>query len=72
MAIPGRNYVYFCDGFSSISQDWSIRLGPRFALHEILSVCFSGSQGGHLENPYEEDLGETRSREHDRNDRSHD
>ena len=59
-AISRRNYVYICDGFSSISQDWSIRLGPRLVWHKILSVCFSGLQRGHPENPYEKDLGETR------------
>ena len=46
-AISKRNYVYICDGFSSISQDWSIRFGPRLAWNEILSVCIRGLQRGH-------------------------
>ena len=40
-AILMRIYVYICDGVSSISQDWSIRLGPRLVWHKILSICFS-------------------------------
>ena len=63
-AISRRNYVYFCDGFSSISQDSLIRLGSRLLWHEILSVCSHGLQRGHPENPYEKDWSDTRSREH--------
>ena len=59
-AIPGRNYVYICDGFSSISQDWLICFGPRFGWHEILSVCIRGLQRGRKENLYEKDLGASR------------
>ena len=55
------NYVYFCDGFSSISQDWSIRLSSRLVWYQILSVCFFGLQRSHPENPYEKDLDVSRS-----------
>ena len=55
-----RNYVYICVGFSSKSQDLSVRLGSRLVWHEILSVCFSGSQRDHPENTYEKNLGGTR------------
>ena len=50
-----ENYVYYCDGFSSISQDSLIRLGSRLVWREILSVCIRGLQRGHPENPYDKD-----------------
>ena len=49
-------------GLSSMSQDWSIRLGPRLVWYKILSVCISELQQGHPENPYERDLVRTRCR----------
>ena len=55
------NYLWFCDGFSSISQDWSIRLSPRLVWYQILSVRFLGIQRGHQENPYEKDWATSRS-----------
>ena len=41
---------------------WPVQdpLGPRLVWHKILSVCFSGLQRGHPENPYEKDLGASR------------
>ena len=50
---PRENMYNLMTAFSLISQDWLIRLGSRLALHEILSVCFSGLQRGHPENQYE-------------------
>ena len=58
-AISGRNYVYICDGLSSISQDWSVRLASRLVRHTILSFCICGLC--HLENSYERAWCETRS-----------
>ena len=60
-AISRWNYIYVCDGYSSISQDWSIRLGSRFVWYQILSVCFHGLQREHPENPCEKDWVEERS-----------
>ena len=48
-AESGRDYVYFWDGFSFISQDPSIRLGQRLVPHKILSLCTRGMQQGHRE-----------------------
>ena len=47
--------------FSSISQDWSIRLSPRLVWYQILSIRFLGIQRGHQENPYEKDWAASRS-----------
>ena len=46
-AISRWNYMYVCDGYSSISLDWSIRLGSRLVWCQILSVQFHGLQRGH-------------------------
>ena len=56
------NYIYFCDGFSSISRDTCIRLSSRLLWYKILSVCFIGLQRGHPENPCEKDWTAPRSR----------
>ena len=48
-------------GFSSISQDWSIRLSSRLVWYQISSVRFLGIQRGHQENPYEKDWAVPRS-----------
>ena len=60
-AISRWNYMYVCDGYSSISLDWSIRLGSRLLWYQILSVCFHGLQRRHPENPYEKDWAGSRS-----------
>ena len=59
-------------GFSSISLDCLIHLGSCLAWHEILSVCFSGLQRDHPENPYEKYLGGTRLCTWYKRDRFHD
>ena len=69
-AIPGRNYVYFCGGFSFILKDLCICLGSRVVSYEILSLCIRGFQE-HLEIPYEGDWGVPRNCGHDENDRFH-
>ena len=50
-----ENNVYVLDRFSLIFLDQCIRLGSRLLWCKILSVCFSGMQRGHPENPYEKD-----------------
>ena len=65
------NYMYVWDGCLIISLDQCIRLSSSLLWHQIWSVCFRGLQRGHPENPYEEDLDDTRSRQCDRIDRFH-
>ena len=60
-AISRWNYMYVCDGLSSISLDACVRLGSRLLWYKKTSVCFIGLQRGHPENPYERAWGETRS-----------
>ena len=49
------------DGYLSISLDQCIRLGSRLLWYKKTSVCFSGLQRGHQENPYEKDWDRSRS-----------